>query len=104
MASGFSALAAIELGSEAWLATHQPSSQVFMPPVAAAMALGAAAVLAATGAVLAARQRVTAGAVMLLGGAVTFASGAGVNLILVIGLLAMMAATSRPAGHSDPVA
>lgn len=104
VASGFSALAAIEVSIAAWAALTHVTGATPRPSVAVIVSLATSGLLAATGALLAARHDARAGALMLASGVVTFAMGGGVSLLLLIGLLAMVAATARPTRHARPAA
>jgi hypothetical protein len=104
VASGFAALATLELGGGAWVVLRRADLSAPMSPRALAALLALCSVLAGTAAFLAARRHASAGALLLASSVVTFAIGRGVSLPLLIALLALVGATARRVHHAKPAA
>lgn len=104
VASGFAAVATLELGGGAWVALRGADLSAPMSPRVLAALLALCSVLAGVAAVLAARCRASAGAMLLASSVVTFAIGRGVSLPLLIALLALVGATAGRVRYAKPAA
>lgn len=110
VASGFTALAAVEMGFATWSVAHPSATTVFYSPsIAASLALGA--ICLAYASFLASRRRAVAGLFILPGYAlpviVVFAQQRIVvppSVPLIIGMFALVMATRRPVPVTEPTA
>jgi hypothetical protein len=113
VASGFSALAAIEAGVQAWVVAHPPPSvTVTYSPFVPIVAVAVSAACFAGAAFLALRQRAVAGLLLLVGYAIPAVAlfvlqddVASPSILVIVSMIALIAATRRRSrARTEPAA